>query len=194
MSDLFNNAGLFFTQAIFSLYIFIVMLRILLQWVNIDFHNPLFAAIAKLTTPILKPLRHIISTIHGIDVAAVLLLLILEVIKIALLVWLQAGAMPNFNGLLILAFAELFDQLINIFFYAIIALAILSWVNPLAHSPLLEILFRLTEPIMRSVRQVIPTIGGIDISSIPVLIGLKALTVLVTQPLIAIGISLAMSG
>jgi YggT family protein len=186
-----DNAGLFLIQSIFDLYIFIVMIRIVLQWVDADLRSPMFAAITKLTTPPLKPLRRFIPSPHGIDLAAIIFLLALEVIKIALLVWLQASIIPHFSGLLILAFAEILNQLINIFFYAIIALAILSWLNPLAHNPLIEVLFRLTEPLMRPVRRVIPLMGGLDISPIPVLIVLKLLAILIVQPLAGIGATLA---
>lgn len=192
MNNIFNNAGLFLVQSIFDLYIFIVMVRIVLQWVNADFRNPLFATIGKLTTLPLSFLRRFIHTVHGIDIAAIVLLLLLEVIKIALLVWMQTGGIPKFAGLLILSFAELLNQLINIFFYAIIALAVLSWLNPLAHSPLIEVLYRLTEPLMRPVRRVIPSIGGLDISPIPVLIVLKLLAIMIVQPLGGIGFALAM--
>lgn len=186
-----DNAGLFLIQTVFDLYIFIVMLRVVLQWVNADLRNPLFFVIAKLTTPPLIPFRRIIPTLHGIDLAAIVLLLLLEVIKIALLVWLQVGGIPGIVGLLVLSFAELLNQLINIFFYAIIALAVLSWLNPMVHSPIIDVLFRLTEPIMRPVRRVIPTISGLDISPIPVLIGLKLVTILIVQPLMEKGLLLA---
>jgi YggT family protein len=68
----FNNAGLLFLiQFIFDLYIFILLLRIVLQWVNTDLHNPLFRLIAKLTNPPLKPICHIIPSLHAIDLAAI---------------------------------------------------------------------------------------------------------------------------
>lgn len=194
MIDLFDNAGLFLIQSLFDLYIFIVMLRIVLQWVNADIRNPLFAAVAKLTNPPLNPLRRIIPTLHGIDIAAVVLLLALEVIKISLLFWLQAGMVPHLVGMVVLSFAELLNQLINIFFYAIIALAILSWLNPLAHSPLVEVLYRITEPLMRPVRRYIPPMGGLDISPIPVLIVLKLLAILIVQPLAGKAILLLTGG
>lgn len=194
MIDIFDNAGLFLVQSVFDLYIFIVMLRIVLQWVHADIRNPLFAAIAKITNPPLKLLRRIIPSIHGIDIAAIVLLLALEMIKISLLVALSKGTIVGFSGLLILSFAELLNQLINIFFYAIIALAVISWLNPMTMSPIVDILFRLTEPIMRPVRRVIPLIGGLDISPIPVLIVLKLLAILIVRPLMGIGVTLALGG
>lgn len=194
MANSLDNAGLFLIQIVFDLYIFIVMLRIVLQWVNTNFNNPLLALVAKLTNPPLKPICRIIPTVHGIDFPAIVLLLILEVIKFTLLLWLQVGVLPNFLGLTVLAFSELLNQLINIFFYAILALALLSWLSPLAHGPLVEILYRLSEPLMRPVRRFIPTISGFDLSPIFVLIFLKLLTIIVVQPLAQIGATLALHG
>lgn len=189
-----NNAGLFLIKSLFDLYIFIVMLRIVLQWVHADFANPVFAVVAKLTNPPLKPIRRIIPTLHGMDIAAIVLLLILEIIKLALLVWLQVDAIPTLGGLAVLAFAELLNQLINIFFFAILALAILSWLSPLAHGPLIEILYHVCEPLLRPVRRVLPPLAGFDLSPLPVLIILKLLTHLIVQPLGQIGVRLALGG
>jgi len=192
MLNSFSTAGMFLLQSIFDLYIFILLLRIVLQWVNTDSHNPLFVLIAKLTNPPLRPICRVIPSLHGIDLAAILLLLGLEMIKIALLVWLQVNATPHLIGLVVLGFAELLHQLINIFFYTIIALTILSWVSPLAHGPLIEILVRVSEPLIRPVRGILPSISGLDFSPLILIIGLKLLTILLVQPLTQIGASLAL--
>lgn len=189
----FNKAALFLLQSIFDLYSFILLLRVVLQWVNTDTHNPLFVLVAKLTNPPLKPIYRIIPNLHGIDLAAIALLLGLEAIKIAFIFWLQASTTPHLGGLFIIAFAELLNQLINIFFYSILALAILSWISPLAHSPLVEILVRLSEPLIRPVRAILPTVSGFDVSPLILMIGLKVLTILLVQPLIQIGANLAMN-
>lgn len=186
MNDPVNNAGLFLIKIVFDLYIFIVMLRIILQWVRADFANPIFELVAKLTNPPLKQIRRLIPTVHGYDIAAVALLLLLEIIKIAILVWLQ-DVTPTFLGLIVLAFAELFGQLLNFFFFALIAMAVLSWLSPLAHGPLVEVLYRLCEPLLRPVRRVLPPIVGLDLSPIPVIIILKLLELLIVQPLMQIG-------
>lgn len=189
-----DNAGLFLVQSVFNIYIFIVMLRVVLQWVNASFNNPLLLLVAKLTNPPLKPICRIIPTWHGIDLPAITLLLILEMVKFTLLVWLQTHILPTLLGGLVLSFAELLNQLINIFFYAILGLAIVSWISPLAHSPLIEILYRISEPLMRPARRIIPLVGGFDLSPIPVLITLKLLTIVIVHPLMQIGTGLALTG
>ena len=173
-------------------YIFILLLRVVLQWVNTDSHNPLFILIARLTNPPLRPICRIIPSLHGIDFAAIILLLGLEMLKIAFLVWLQVNTTPHFIGLIVLAFAELLNQLINIFFYAVIALTILSWISPLAHGPLVEILVRVSEPLIKPIRGILPSISGIDFSPLILIVGLKLLTILLVQPLAQIGASLAL--
>lgn len=194
MLDPLSNASLFLTKSLFDLYIFIVMLRIVLQWVHADFANPVFELVARLTNPPLKLIRRFIPTLQGMDIAAIILLLLLEGIKLALLVWLQIHAIPTLTGLAVLAFAELLNQLINIFFFAILALAILSWLSPLTHGPLIEMLYRICEPLLRPIRRVLPPIAGFDLSAIPVLIILKLITLIVVQPLGQIGIALALGG
>lgn len=193
MLNSFSNAGIFLIQSIFDLYIFILLLRVVLQWVNTDSHNPLFILVARLTNPPLRrPICRMIPSLHGIDFAAIILLLGLEMLKIAFLVWLQINTTPHFIGLIVLAFAELLNQLINIFFYAVIALTILSWISPLAHGPLVEILVRVSEPLIKPIRGILPSISGIDFSPLILIIGLKLLTILLVQPLAQIGASLAL--
>lgn len=193
MLNSFSHAGVFLIQSLFDLYIFILLLRVILHWVNIDSYNPLFVLVAKLTNPPLRPICRIIPSLHGIDFAAIILLLGLEMLKIAFLVLIQINATPHLLGLVVLAFAELLNQLINIFFYAVIALTILSWISPLAHGPLIEILVRISEPLIKPIRGMLPSIGGLDFSPLILIICLKLLTMLLVQPLAQIGASLTFS-
>ncbi len=191
MLNSFSNADVFLVQSFFYLYIFILLLRVILQWVNIDSYNPLFALVAKLTNPPLRPICRIIPSLHGIDFAAIILLLGLEMLKIAFLFLIQINAAPHLLGLVVLAFAELLNQLINIFFYAVIALTILSWISPLAHGPLIEILVRISEPLIKPIRGFLPSISRLDFSPLVLIVCLKLLTMLLVQPLAQIGASLA---
>ena len=65
-------------------------------------------------------------------------------------------------------------QIINLYIYLLIASAILSWLiafnvvntrNPVVHM-IAELLYRLTEPVLRPIRSLLPNMGGIDISPI----------------------------
>lgn len=74
----------------------------------------------------------------------------------------------------------LFDTIITIYVWILIASAILSWlvafnvVNP--HNQVVrsigEFLWRATEPVLAPLRRILPNLGGIDISPVVLIIGL----------------------
>lgn len=60
---------------------------------------------------------------------------------------------------------SLLFTLINIYMWAIIVSALLSWVNPDPHNPLVQFLRRITEPVLRPLRALVPPHKiGIDLS------------------------------
>jgi YggT family protein len=74
----------------------------------------------------------------------------------------------------------LIDTVITLYIWILIATAILSWLiafnvvntrNPLVAS-IADFLYRITEPALRPIRSVIPSLGGIDISPVVLIIGL----------------------
>lgn len=187
-----DNAGIFLIQTIFDLYIMVVMLRILLQWLRADYYNPVCQLILKLTDPVANPLKSFLPGVRGIDLGLIALLIGLELIKLVLVSLLGYGALPNIIGLLVLSLAELCLSLINVFFYAMIAVIILSWVSPGNRHPIIDLLHLITDPIVQPVRRIMPPIGGFDLSAIPVLIGLKLLEIILISPLFQAGLRLAM--
>lgn len=58
--------------------------------------------------------------------------------------------------------------LLNLVFLLTIALAILSWMNPMA--TIMPVLRVLTEPLLAPLRRILPTPGGLDLSPIALLI------------------------
>ena len=68
--------------------------------------------------------------------------------------------------------------LLTLYIYVLVAAAVMSWliffnvVNPRNQfvSQVAEFLYRITEPVLRPVRNVLPNLGGIDISPIVVII------------------------
>jgi YggT family protein len=188
------TASVFLIGFIFDFYVFTVLLRVLLQWVNTSHYNPIFVLVTRLSDPVLKPICRILPTLHGIDIAAAITLLMLEVIKFYCLIYLRTAITPHLYGLLILAFAQLFNQLITIFFYSIIGIVLLSWLSPLAHGPIVEILVRITEPLLKPIRNWLPTYAGIDFSPLVLIIILQLFSILFGNPLIEIGYQLTLTG
>jgi YggT family protein len=177
-----NNAGIFLIQTLFGFYILAVMLRFLLQWVRADFYNPLAQFLVKLTNPPLLPMRRVIPGLMGLDMAAVVLMLGLQIVELLLIFYLTAHSI-KLPGLLLLAVAQLLGLLINVLFWAVIIQAILSWVNPDPYQPAVRLLYQLTAPILRPARRMIPPISGLDLSPIVVLVVLHLLKLLLVAPL-----------
>lgn len=77
-----------------------------------------------------------------------------------------------------LSFIKLIDTLISIYIWVLIASAVLSWlvafniVNTYNRvvSTIGEVLYRLTEPVLRPIRRILPNLGGIDVSPIIVIL------------------------
>jgi len=60
---------------------------------------------------------------------------------------------------------ELAFQLVNLYMWAIIIRALLSWVSPDPYNPIVRFLERLTEPVLRPIRKLLPPHRiGIDLS------------------------------
>ncbi len=73
------------------------------------------------------------------------------------------------------------SYLLTIYIWIIIIRALLSWVNPDPYNPIVQILYRLTEPVLAPVRYRMPNIGGIDASPIVVLLVIFFLQSFVVQ-------------
>lgn len=190
MDGYFSNAGAYVIEAIFGLYILVVMLRFVMQLVRADFYNPLSQFIVKATNPLLNPLRRIIPGIAGIDMASVVLLLGLQMAKLTLIA-LTAGVVLSLTGIFVLAIADLFALLLNLYMISIFAQIILSWVGQGGHNPLTGILYAINEPVMRPARKILPAMSGIDLSPILVFLSIGLLKILIVAPLTDLGRSLA---
>jgi YggT family protein len=75
---------------------------------------------------------------------------------------------------LILSIAQVFDLIFTLYFYIVIARALISWVNPDPYNPIVRFLHSVTDPVLNRIRRAIPlNLGGIDFSPIILLIGLS---------------------
>ena len=89
------------------------------------------------------------------------------------------------------AIAALLNFIIILYIWIIIARAILSWIMPYPYHPLVRLIYRLTEPILRPIRRRLPVIyGGIDLSPLIVLLALFILRSLLVDSLFSLARSL----
>jgi len=63
---------------------------------------------------------------------------------------------------------------ITLYIWIIIIRALISWVSPDPFNPIVRLLYRVTEPVLRPVRRSLPTYQiGLDLSPLLVIIGLE---------------------
>jgi YggT family protein len=190
MGGPFGQAAVFLIGTLFWLYILAVLLRFLFQLVRADFYNPFSQALVAITNPTLLPLRRMIPDLYGIDFAALVLLLVLQVVKNVLL-GLIFGQWYNLLGLIVYSAAELLQMTVYLFIFLIFIRVLLSWVAPYGgHNPVTGLLFSVTEPLMRPARRLIPPLSGLDLSPVAVFILLYLTLILIVTPLLSVGKSL----
>ena len=178
----FNDASTFLIRTLFDLYIFLVMLRFLLQLMRADFYNPISQFIVRATQAPLRPLRKMLPSVPGIDTASLVLMLALEFLKLLLVSGFYRQVPPAVT-MLILSAADIARLMLNVFFWAIVIRVVMSWVNPGGRNPVNSLVGSLTEPLLDRARRILPPMSGFDLSPIPVLIGLQLAQILVVAPL-----------
>jgi YggT family protein len=170
-------------QFIFGVYLLLVMLRFLLQWVRADFYNPVSQVIVRLTNPPLRVLRRLIPGYAGIDWPCLVLLLLVQGLELILLTLIYTGRLPALFALLVLSLAHLLQLCIWIYLFMIMLVVIFSWINPGAYNPLTVLIYQLTNPILSLVRRRMPDTGGLDFSPMVVVLFAFLLLSLVVAPL-----------
>lgn len=152
-----------------SLYVMLVLLRFLAQWLGADFRNPISQVIVQATNPALLPLRRLVPGWKGQDMASVVLALLIISAEIILLSFLF-GVQNHIALVPIIAFRS-FIIVINIYFYVLIISAIISWVNRDPYHPAQLFFGAITAPLLRPLRQYIKPIGGVlDLSPMVILL------------------------
>ena len=177
-----GNAATFLVETLFGLYILIVMLRLLLQWVRADFYNPLSQFIVKATRLVLAPMHRTLPAVGGIDLACVVLLVALQFGELWIIMEILDRRVPA-GALLVFSIAELLQLAIYIFLFSILIQVVMSWINPGSYNPVLGLLYSLNEPLLAPARRLVPPIGGLDLSPIVVMVALQLVAILFVGPL-----------
>jgi YggT family protein len=74
-------------------------------------------------------------------------------------------------GNFITALAEVIGLILNFYMWVIIIRALISWVNPDPYNPVVQLLYKVTEPILNPIRRLIPAYSiGIDLAPLVVIL------------------------
>jgi len=160
----------FLIQTAFGLLIFVVMLRFWMQALRAPFRNPIGQFVIALTDWAVLPLRRVIPSFRGHDLASLLLAWLLQLTMMVLLYAAAAGGKMDVPGLavLLLSLIELVRVSLQLLMFVVIVQVVMSWVSP-GH-PLGFVFESLTRPFYGFFRRFVPPIGSIDLSPLFVLV------------------------
>ena len=185
-------------NALGGLYLLAILLRFLLQIARADFYNPVSQAVVRVTDPMVRVFRTFVPGYRNIDFAALVLAFAVEAIAIYVLILLYGGSLPGVGFLVTWSVLGVVYFIINIYWYAIIASIIMSFVmlfsgnmNP---HPILLLVWQLTDPVMAPFRKIIPPMGGLDFSPIFVFILLRFILNFLNQNFASQQVSLVVIG
>ena len=83
---------------------------------------------------------------------------------------------------LIIAFVTIFITILSLYKWVIIIGALLSWVQPDPYNPIVQMIYRLTEPAYAFIRRFIPTaFGGMDMAPLILIFALQFLEIFITN-------------
>lgn len=161
---------------------FLLLARLLMQLFRVSFANPIGEFVVALTNWLVRPLRRVIPGIFGIDLASLLPAWLLQVVLLAFVAWLRLPAGGFDGGLLAALFffglLETVKVAIYVLIVALIAGAVISWVNP--YSPMAGPVLQLTRPLLRPVQRFVPPVGNIDLSPLIVIVVLQVLLMILS--------------
>lgn len=167
-----QQAAQFLLDVLLQPFVFILLLRFHLQWLRAPMRNPIGEFVMALTNFVVLPTRRYIPSFRGYDSSTLLLAYIFEMFYMYLseFIWIYSSPDGNYLllGLLLIGVVKLISMSISLLMFAAIIQAILSWVNP--HTTLTPILNVITWPFIRPLRQRIPPVGNVDLSSLVLII------------------------
>ncbi len=178
-----NTAAVYILQTIGSLYLLIVLLRFILQLVRADFYNPLSQFIVRATHPLLKPLRKVIPSLAGLDLASLVLAILVQLVLMALTLMLMGYGLDNPVQLLVWSIIGVTALFVKVFFFALIISVILSWVAQGSQNPTVALVNQICEPLLTPIRRILPNLGGLDLSPIVAFLILNLIDMLVIRNL-----------
>jgi YggT family protein len=73
-------------------------------------------------------------------------------------------------------------SLLTVYTWVVIIGALLTWVRPDPYNPIVQIIYRLTEPAYRAVRKIMPTVfNGLDLAPIILIVLLNVIDVILVN-------------
>ena len=174
-----TEISLYFIRNIGALLLLVIVLRGVMHASRVNFYNPISQLIVRVTNPLLTPLRGALPAAGRIDWAAVVLAIVIQALILAGIAWLAGDqwSLPGLPTLLAWGAVGVMGLLVNLYFFIIVAMIIVSWVAPGSRHPAIELIWQISEPVMAPFRAILPNMGGIDFSPILLFIGINVVQI-----------------
>lgn len=156
----------FLIDTVAGFFCIALLARFTLQAARAPFRNPLGQFVMAVTDWMVLPARRFVPPVRGYDTATLALALAVQFANVTVATLLSLfGVDPGLHtlaGLAMLALLETVKVWLYLVTGVVLAMAVLSWVNP--HAPMAGIINRIASPWLRPFQQRIPPVGGVDLS------------------------------
>ena len=182
------NLVFYLLSTVTAVIVSLLSLRFLLQLVQANYYNSISQGVSRFTAPLIMPFKSL-PIIGSFNTGALLSALLIQAVGAGLCMTL-GGGIPGIGQLIIWSILSVFGVMINLVFYALLGMIILSWLSPGASNPGAELVIQLSEPFLGPFRRLVPNLGGLDLSPILLFVVINVLEGLVINgPARSLGMS-----
>jgi len=158
------------------------ILRLLLPLLRANMRNPVSQAILRVTNPLVMPLRKILPPMGRVDTASVVALLLVQLLTTIIIASMIGFDATNGAFIARSAALALLATVLQFYTFSIFIYVLMGWLAPHTYNPATDLLGSICEPLLRPVRRLIPSVAGLDLTPVFVLIGLQALLIALPKP------------
>lgn len=177
MGGSLGNALTFLVETLFSLFLVALLLRLCLEAVRADYHNPVSQLLVFVTDPLVRPLARLLPRFGTLNTAGLVVLYLTQVLALYTIAMIN-GYLPDPMQVALIAVLRLVRMLLVLYLVLIIVGVILSWVGHSLRHPIIPLIHQLNDPVLRPLRRIIPTVAGLDLSPLAAIIGIQFLIIL----------------
>lgn len=174
------QAFLFLIDSIAGFLSGVLLLRFLMQAFRVSFSNPLGVFVVQLSQWLVVPLRRVLPSAWGFDLASLVPAWLLQVLLLVVVIGVRGSPLLAAPEMWIgMVFGQAVLAILRLGVYlmigALVLQAVLSWINP--YSPFARPVSQFTHPLLGPLQRVIPPLGTIDLSPLVAILLLQMLLI-----------------